>query len=110
MTLPKNSTFSCIAAEVYYSEDLKREIFDFDLFVDELEHFPTYEEIKKNYKDKMVEKNGVHFIRVEPEGGQVKKIEEIKTDTKIGKFIGTEYVITEMDQILPLYGLILKRN
>ena len=110
LTLPKNSTFSCIAAEVYYSEDLKREIFDFDLFVDELDHFPTYEEIKKNYKDKMVEKNGVHFIRVEPEGGQVKEMEEIKTDRKIGKFIGTEYVITEMDQILPLYGLTLKRN
>ena len=110
LTLPINSTFSCIAAEVYYSQDLIREIFDFNLFVDELNDFPSYEEIKKNYKDKMVVKNGVHFIRVEPEQGQVKEKEEINTDRKKGKFIGTEYVITEMDQILPLYGLTLKRN
>ena len=58
----------------------------------------------------MVQKDGVHFIRVAPEGGQVKNINEINTDREKGLFLGTEYVITEMEQILPLYGLTLKRN
>ena len=76
-----------------------------------IRHFPTYDEIKKNYPDKMVKKFGLHLARVEPQHGQViineKKIESEK---KIGKFIGNEYVITEMCQILPLFGLTLKRN
>ena len=108
--LPVNETFSCVSAEVYYSKNNKTEIFDYSLWIEELEYFPTYEEIKTKYGDKMVEKNGVHFARVEPEGGTVRNREEIISDTKDGKFIGTEYVITEMDQILPLYGLTFKRN
>ena len=58
----------------------------------------------------MVKKNGIHFVRVEPQKGQVKNKEEIKIEEKKGNFIGTEYVITEMDQILALYGLTLKRS
>ena len=58
----------------------------------------------------MVEKNGVHFAKVEPNQGQVRKRDEIINDTKKGKFLGTEYVITEFSQILPLYGLTFKRN
>ena len=108
--LPVNETFTCVSAEVYYGKDKKRDVFDFSLFVDELDHFPTYEEIKTKYKDKMVEKNGVNFARVEPSQGQVRKREDIINDTKKGKFLGTEYVITEFSQILPLYGLTFKRN
>ena len=108
--LPVNETFSCVATEIYYEKFKKKDIYDFSLLVDELDHFPTYNEIKKNYKDKMVEKNGVHFARVEGEGGQVRNKQEIIKDSKEGKFIGTEYVITEMSQILPLYGLTFKRN
>ena len=58
----------------------------------------------------MVENQGVHFARVEPNQGQIRKKDEIEKDIKEGRFIGTEYVITEMDQILPLYGLKFKRN
>ena len=58
----------------------------------------------------MVDNQGVHFARVEPNQGQIRKKEEIEDDIKEGRFIGTEYVITEMDQILPLYGLKFKRN
>ena len=58
----------------------------------------------------MVEENGIHFIRVEPEGGDVIKEKDIEKARKEGKFIGTEYVITEMSQILPLYGLTFRRN
>ena len=108
--LPVNETFSCVSAEVYYSKNKKKDIYDFSLHVPELDHFPTYQEIKANYEDKMVEKNGLHFARVEPNKGQVRKRQEIINDTKKGAFLGTEYVITEMDQILPLYGLTFKRN
>ena len=78
--------------------------------VNDLDHFPTYEEIKRDYPDKMVEKNGVHYARIEPEYGQVRNKEEIISDIKKGKFLGTEYVITEKERILPLYGLTFKRN
>ena len=107
---PVNSTFTCVSAEIYYNKAKKKDIYDFSLHVDELDHFPTYEEIRKNYGDKMVEKNGVHYVRVEPDGGQVRNREEIIEDSRVGKFLGTEYVITEFSQILPLYGLTFQRN
>ena len=108
--LPVNETFSCVSAEVYYSQAKKKDIFDFSLWVETLDHFPTYEELKRDYPGKMVEKGGVHFARVEPNQGRIRKKEEIIEDKKSGKFVGTEYVITEMEQILPLYGLTFKRN
>ena len=109
-TLPINETFSCVSSEVYYDKTKKKNIYDFSLMVNDLDHFPTYEEINSKYPDKMVEKNGVHYARIEPEYGQVRNKEEIISDIKKGKFLGTEYVITEKEQILPLYGLTFKRN
>ena len=110
-TIPVGKTFSCIASEIYYDKRLKKDIYNWDYLVKkELDHFPTYEEIKQKYPYKMVKKNGIHFVRVEPQKGQVKNKEEIKIEEKKGNFIGTEYVITEMDQILALYGLTLKRS
>ena len=108
--LPVNTTFSCVSAEIYYNQSKKRDVYDFSLWVDTLDHFPSYEEIKREYRDKMVEKDGIHFARVEPNQGRVRKREEIIQETKKGQFLGTEYVITEFDQILPLYGLTFKRN
>ena len=109
-TIPVNSTFSCVSAEVFYDKSKKKEIYDYSLLVDELDHFPTYEEICKTYKEQMVPQDGVNFARVEPNQGQVRKKEDIIKDQREGKFIGTEYVITEKNQILPLYGLTFKRN
>ena len=108
--LPVDTTFSCVSSEVYYSQGRKRDIYDYSLYIKCLDHFPTYEEIKRDYPDKMVEKNGVHYTIVEPRRGQIRKREEIDEDIKKGKFLGTEYVITEKEQILPLYGLTFKRN
>ena len=108
--LPINSTFSCVGAEVYYNKLMLKNIYDFSLNVKELNHFPSYEEIKTNYKDYMIKKYGVHYARVEPNQGQVRNQEDIIKDKKEGRFIGTEYAITEMEQILPLYGLTFKRN
>ena len=111
ITVPANKTFSCVATEIFYDKSLKEEVFDYRYYVDPLDHFPTYEELKQKYKDKMVEKNGIHFARVEPEKGHVLKSEDkINKFKKDGKFIGNEYVITEKEQMLPLYGLTLKRN
>ena len=108
--IPVNSVFSCVSAEIYYSQSKKKDIYDFNLLVKTLDHFPTYEEIKRDYPDKMVEKDGIHFTRVEPYQGRVRKREQIIDDAKKGKFIGNEYVITEFQQILPLYGLTFRRN
>ena len=108
--LNEKDTFSCVSAEIYYSKNKKKEIYDYSLYVEELNHFPTYQELKRDYPDKMVEKQGIHFARVEPSWGEVREKEQIKEDIKNGKFIGTEYVTTEMEQILPLYGLTFKRN
>ena len=107
--LQVGKTFSCVSAEIYYSKDKKKDIFDFSLYVPELDHFPTYEKKKKNYKDKMVEKFGVHFAIVDQIQGWVREKKQIK-EKKKGKFLGNEYVITEFCQILPLYGLTFKRN
>ena len=110
-TIAVGNTFSCVATEVFYDNGKKKEVYDYRYYVDELAKFPTYEELKKNYPDKMVEKNGIHFARVEPEQGQVYKNKmNLNLARRQGKFIGNEYVITEKEQILPLYGLTLKRN
>jgi len=109
-TLPVNTTFSCVGAEVYYAKDKIKYIFDYSYLVDELNHFPTYEELKTNYRDKMIPQYGVHIATVEPDQGHVRKKEEIISAQKEGKFYGTDYAITEKNQILPLYGLTFKRN
>ena len=109
--LPPNSIFSLIAAEIFYDQKLLKHIRDDSLKVPKLDHFPTYQEIKTLYPDKMVKKNGIHFITVETSHGHAIKDSVISTNLREeGKFIGNEYVITELDQICPIYSLTLKRN
>ena len=108
---PPNSTFTFIASEIFYDKNLFKHIRDKSYYVKELDHFPTYGEIKKKYKDKMVKKNGIHFITVRSDHGQV--LEDSVTsfaERKKGKFIGNEYVITELEQICPIYAIKIKRN
>ena len=100
--IPVNSVFSCVSAEIYYSQSKKKDIYDFNLLVKTLDHFPTYEEIKRDYPDKMVEKDGIHFARVEPYQGRVRKREQIIDDAKKGKFISH---LGEMNS--SLYGEII---
>jgi hypothetical protein len=47
-----NSTFTFIAAEIFYDKTLLKHITDRSYHVKKLDHFPTYEEIKKNMKIK----------------------------------------------------------
>ena len=108
--IPINSSFYSIAVEVYFSKKLKKYIYDSKYHVEELDHFPNYEEIKRKYEDKAVEKYGVHLAKVELNIGQLKNTKEATEKKQKGKFVDTEYVITEQDQILPIFGLTLKRN
>ena len=103
-------TFSLIASEMFYDSTKKLHIKDKSLIIDaELKTFPTYEDLKRYYPDKMVQPNGVHFIQVKSDGEPIADKTIINKESKMG-FIANEYVITELYQILPIYGLTLKRN
>ena len=65
--VPVNSNFSFIASEVFYDKNKFKQIKDMSLNVHELDHFPLYKELKRKYSDKMIEPNGIHFIRVNDE-------------------------------------------
>ena len=109
--LPPNSTFTFISAEIFYDQKLFTHIRTKDYFVNELDHFPTYEEINQNYHNKMIPKNGIHFITVQAEQGNLLENSIISKDERQkGKFIGNEYVITELEQIFKLYAVKVKRN
>ena len=60
--LPIKTNFSLIANEIYYDNEKFKKIDNWKYHVDTLDHFPTYEELKSKYKDKMVEKNGIHLF------------------------------------------------
>ena len=108
---PPNSTFTFIASEIFYNKNLLNHIRDNSYYVKELDHFPTYEEIKKKYKDQMVQKNGIHFITVKSDHGKVLKDSiTSEEERKNGAFIVNEYVVTELEQICPLYAIKIKRN
>jgi len=106
---PVNSTFSFIASEVFYDKNKFKQIKDMSLNVPELEHFPSYDELKQKYSDKMVEPNGIHFIRVNYEGDSLTEKDICDKKSK-GEFFGNEYAITEKYQIFPIYSLTVKRN
>ena len=109
--LPINTNFSLIASEIYYDSKKFKKIENLDYKVQTLDDFPTYDEIKTKYKDKMVQKNGIHFVNVEPYHGKCFVEEELqKYREDKGGFVGNEHIITEKIQMLPLYCLTLERN
>ena len=107
--VPVNSTFSFIASEVFYDKNKFKQIKDMSLNVPELEHFPSYNELKTKYSDKMVESNGIHFIRVNDDRYALTERDFYDKKRK-GEFLGNEYAITEKYQIFPIYSLTVKRN
>ena len=104
-----NSSFSCNISQIYYDNKLKKDVINFDYFNKELDHFPTYEEICSNSSNKKVVKNGLHFVRIKADSGQLVNENELKNKNK-HSLIGKEYIITEKEQILPLFNLDFKRN
>ena len=107
--VPVNSNFSFIASEVFYDKNKFKQSKDMSLYVHELDHFPSYNELKTKYSDKMVKPNGIHFIRVNDEGDALTERDFYDKKSK-GEFLGNEYAITEKYQIFPIYSLTVKRN
>jgi hypothetical protein len=58
----------------------------------------------------MVEKNGILCSQIDMKEMRILNEEEIKQYEISGVISGNDYLITEMAQILPLYGLTLRRN
>ena len=56
----------------------------------------------------MIEKNGIHIAKIE----LIKLLNQndINENERVDNLLGKDYAITEMNQILPLYGLTLIRN
>jgi len=105
--IPKiDESFSLIVSEVYYDETKYEQIYDFKYHI-KLDHMPDYNEIFNKYKEKIIQKNGIHYVEVDGKTTKVFPKNE-KPNNKL--FIGREYVITYQEQILPIYGITLQRN
>ena len=110
-TLPLDSSFSFIVTEIHYDEQKVKRIFNYDNNIpNKLTHIPFYEEIKKNYPEEMVSKNEINKVTIRINDRRILNKNEINSERKKGKFIANEYVITEKKQMLPLYGITMKRN
>ena len=123
--IPKiDESFSLIASEVYYDKSKFKQIFDFSKNIT-LDHMPDENEIFVKYQNKIVQKNGIHYVEVNGENTRVIRAKnqkgisrlhnnEIVSNQGIEKyntklFKAKEYVVTYNEQILPLYALTLKR-
>jgi len=126
--IPKiDEPFSLIASEVYYDKSKFQQIFDFSKCqkLDEMPKEKEMERILEEYKNKIVQKNGIHYVEVEGKNTHVIHAKSLKginrlqhNDDKVNEGVeryntklykAREYVITYNEQILPLYALTLKR-
>ena len=106
-----NYAFSFIVSEIHYDKKLVKEIFYPNNNCKEKEYNNAKNKLKLSQNiDQNGENNGIHIIRVEPEDNSPKQTSQSKKKEKKGKFIGTEYLLNNKDQILPLFGFNLKRN
>ena len=86
--IPKlDESFSFIASEIYFDSTLFEQVYDMAK------------------KDQTVPKNGVRHVCVNYRGQPIQK----NNLQKYNGFIGTEYIITEKEQILPLLNITLER-
>jgi len=110
--IPVDKTFSCVGSLVYYDENKKEEIYNSEYLEEEQgnSEFLTYDQIQRRYPSKMIEKYGVHTSKIELVTGKILNSDEIEENEKRKNILGADYVVTEKEQILPLYGLTLKRN
>ena len=80
-------SFSIIASEIYYDNSKFDRVYD------------------KSKRDQTIPKNGIRHVCVDYNGNEISmnKFQNYKG------FIGTEYIITEKEQILPLLNITLER-
>ena len=103
-------SFSVNISKIYYDKNLKQKIKDFKYYTKELTKNPTYEEINNKFPDKKVIKNGIHIAKVKADSRQIVNEEELIKKKLNANFIVNEYIITEKEQILPLFNIDFKRN
>lgn len=84
----KDDTFVIVVSQIYYNDSLFEKYYE-----------KTNEEIPDE---------GIRFVNVNAYGGPLSK-EQTKENGYKG-FIGTEYVLPDKKQILPLYSITLKRS
>ena len=110
-TLPVNSNFSFIGSIIYYDKKKENRIFDYYTDkVNEIRDTSLYVEIKENYPDKIVPKNGINVAYIDVNDNRIINQNEIIQEKRKGKFVANEFVITEKEQILPSFGIEMKRN
>ena len=103
--VPICNNFCLNVSQIYYNNSLKKDIDGFKYLTHELDHYPTYDEIAKNYENKMVKKDGINIAQVKSDSRQLITSDNLKINLDKGQFIANEYVITEKEQILPLFNL-----
>ena len=108
--IPVNSSFICNVSQIYYDSQLKKNISDLSFNAKELENYLTIEEIIEKYPNKKVKKNGLHFVKIKANSGQIIAENDLYNENKNGMFVGNEYIISEIEQILPLFNLEFKRK
>ena len=94
---PVNNTFSLVGTLIYYDNKKKKEIYDDSYYEKEDKESLTYEEIKKKYPEKMIEKNGINISKIDLLKGRILNQEQIKKNEELDNIIGTDYAITEMN-------------
>ncbi len=96
--VPKiNQSFSVIAAEIYYDKNKFKQIYNNKDYYIVLNDLPSDYEINVKYKDKTVEKNGLHYVEVDAattdpiaQNGKINGIIELPKEL----FVGREYFVT----------------
>ena len=92
-------SFSCNISQIYYNKNLKQNIKDYSYY--------THDSSQTNKK---VIKNGIHIIKVKADSRQIINEQDLNKEKLNGNFIANEYVISEKEQILPLFNLDFNKN
>ena len=107
--IPINQCFSMIASEIFYDETKLKIIKDLSLAVHDFPDFPEYTFLLQNHPEKMIEPNGIHYVKVDIQGDAIDYNTKVQNLRK-GELFVNEYAITELYQIFPIYSLTLIRN
>ena len=107
--IPINKNFSLVVSQIFFDKNKCKKIKNIDLDKIVFDHNPSYDELKMNYRDRMVEPNGIHIIKIK-ENNNYEDLNNSNIEKEEEKDLANEYLITEKYQIFPFYHLTLKRN
>lgn len=92
-------SFSCNISQIYYDKNRTQNINDYKYYAQDSSQI-----------DKKVVKNGIHIIKVKADSRQIINEQDLNKEKLSGNFIANEYVISEKEQILPLFNLDFNKN